>query len=72
MNGLPRSQAQPLAQRHQALLELAQKERVAMLQASTGLRQPLRAIERLAPWLALGWRLSRLSRLSRLWRRRKT
>jgi hypothetical protein len=68
MNGAPRSQPQPqpLALRHQALLELAQQERAALLRASAGLRQPLRSIERLAPWLALGWRLSRL------WRQRKT
>jgi hypothetical protein len=65
MNAPPPSQQQQLALRHQALVQRAQQERAALLQASSHLLQPLRWLERVSPWLALGWRLSRL------WQRRK-
>jgi hypothetical protein len=58
-----------LSSRQQGLLQRAEKERAALLEAALPLRQPLQWLDRLSPWLALGLKLG--STLARARRRRE-
>jgi hypothetical protein len=59
----------PLSTRQQGLLQQAAKERAAWTQITVPLRQPLRWLDQVSPWLAFGMKLA--SVLARAKRRPK-